>query len=284
VVDNSTVASGVAYALGLIRSRYEGNSNPDDDMYFHNVDHTEGVVRRTQLLLRTMGASPQEHDAGVVGAAFHDVVQGWEVNNAPDGKVLRKRFVERNETDSAAEAVAWMRKTGGFSDEQCDLVTRAIMGTVPAWDVENKTVSQPRVPPDAPPAVRAVALADLGIPGMDGGPEFVETGDGLFREENLDMGRALRACKSRSDLAADVLEGYKARIIGWCRGQASYARGRRARLPIELGDLSGSVRSAVEALFSKFDESIAAAEEVIRVRDAMTPWEVLRATGYTIPS
>src|SRR5262249_19856896 len=228
VVDNSTVASGVAYALGLIRSRFEGNSNPHDDMAFHNVEHTEGVVRRAQVLLKAMSASAQEYDAGVIGAAFHDVVQRWEVNNTPDGKSLRKRFVGQNETDSAAEAVAWMRKTGGFSDEQCDLVTRAIMGTVPAWDVDNKTVSQPKVPADAVPAVRAVAMADLGIPGMDGGPHFIETGDGLFREENLDVNRAVRASKTRADVPADVLEGYKTRIVGWCRGQASYACGRRA--------------------------------------------------------
>src|SRR5262249_14770986 len=135
-----------------------------------------------------MSASQEEYDAGVIGAAFHDVVQRWEVNTTPDGRVLRKRFAGQNETDSAAEAVAYLRKTGGFSDAQCDLVTAAILGTVPAWDNDNKTVSQPKVTPDASPAIRAVALADLGIPGMDSGRDYVETGDGLFREENLDIG------------------------------------------------------------------------------------------------
>lgn len=281
--NNSTVASGVAYALGLIRSRFEGNSNPDDDMPFHNVEHTEGVIRRAQLLLKAMNASQEEFDAGVLGAAFHDVVQRWEVNNTPDGKILRKRFVVQNETDSAAEGVAWMKTAGGFSEAQFDLVTRAIMGTVPAWDPENKTVSQPRVPADAPPPVRAVALADLGIPGMDGGPAFIETGDDLFREENLDVGRAVRASSSRLEIPVDVREGYKTRIVNWCKGQASYARGRRARLAAELGELSGPARAAVEALFCKFDEAIEAAEEAVRVREDMSAWEVLRVTGYEVP-
>jgi hypothetical protein len=284
VGNNSSVASGIAHALGLVRSRFEGNSNPDNDMPFHNVEHTEGVIRRTQALLRAMNADPEEYDAGVLGAAFHDVVQRWEENNTADGKCLRKRFVVQNETDSAAEGVAWMKATGGFSDAQCDLMTRAILGTVPSWDPENKTVSQPRVPADATPAVRAVAMSDLGIPGMDGGGDFVRTGDALFREENLDVNRALRACQSRSGIAPEALEAYKARIMGWCRGQISYARGRRARLAIELGELSGAARAAVEALFGRFDDSIAAAEEAVRQRDAMAPWEVLRATGYSVPS
>lgn len=282
--NNSTVALGVAHALGLIRTRYEGNSNPENDMPFHNSGHTEGVIRRTQILLQAMNAGPEEYDVGVLGAAFHDVVQKWEENNSVEGKCLRKRFVVQNETDSAAEGVAWMKATGGYSDAQCDLLTRAIMGTVPAWDPENKTVSQPRVPADASPAIRAIAMADLGIPGMDGGDEYVKTGDDLFREENLDVLRTVLAAKSRDDVAADLLEAYKGRIVGWCRGQATYARGRAARLPVELGDLSGPTRAAVKALFTKFDESIAAAEEAIRVREAMAPWEVLQVTGYKIPS
>ena len=74
------------------------------------------------------------------------------------------------------------------------------------------------------------------------------------------------------------------RVLNWCRGQVAYARGRRARLPLELGELNGSTRAAVEALFCKFDESIAAAEQAVSQREAMGPWEALRATGYATPA
>src|SRR5437016_5624224 len=37
-----TVSAGIAYALDLLRSRYEGNSDPDDDMPFHCAEHTAG--------------------------------------------------------------------------------------------------------------------------------------------------------------------------------------------------------------------------------------------------
>jgi hypothetical protein len=278
---NSTIDSGVAYALALVRSRYEGNSDPDDDMAFHNAAHTAGVVRRTEALLRAMGAAERECQLGVLAAAFHDTVQRWEPNPTPDGKVLRKRITGQNEADSAAEAVHLMRRMG-FAEPDCDLVTQAILATVPAWDADNSTVSQPKLTADAPPVARAVALADLGIPGMDGA-EYVETGDNLFREENLDMTRALRRCTTRGDLSSAVLEDYKARILAWCRAQVVYAHGRRARLPVELGNLTGAPRAAVEGLFCRFDEAIAAAAEVVRVREALLAWEVVRATGYAVP-
>jgi hypothetical protein len=281
---NSTVNNGITHALALIRSRYEGNSDPDNDMPFHNVEHTTGVIRRTGDLLKAMGVPEQQVQVGLLAAAFHDTVQRWEPNPTADGRVLRKRFTGQNEIDSAAEAVELIRRTGqgDLGDGDCDMVTQAILATIPGWDPENKTVSQPKLAADAPPVVRAVAMADLGIPGMDGAP-YVEAGDNLFREENLDIVRALRTCRSRADLSDEVLEAYKKRILGWCRAQVAYAQGRQARLPIELGNLDGPARAAVEKLFCKFDEAIAAAEEAVRVRDALPPWEAIRATGYAIP-
>jgi len=280
----STVSAGIAHALGLIRSRYEGNSDPENDMPFHCAAHTEGVIRRAGSLLRAMGASETEYQLGLLAAAYHDTVQRWEANAMPDGRVLRKRFTGQNEAESAAEGVAWMQQHGGgvFQPGDAELLTQAIMATVPGWDPANGTVSQPNLSADSPAVLRAVAMSDLGIPGMDGG-FYVTTGDHLFREENLDIARAFRRCASRSDLDASVLEGYKTRMLNWCRGQVSFAKGRRARLPIELGNLSGSARSAVEALFSRFDEAISSNEQAAKTREAMSPWEVAGAMGYTIP-
>jgi hypothetical protein len=174
-----------------------------------------------------------------------------------------------------------MRRTGGFHEQDSALVTQAILATLPGWDAAHHTASQPRLSAAAPPVVRAVALADLGSAGMDGAA-FVEGSDQLFREENLDIGRALRHCATRGDLSRAVLEGYKARALAWARFQAAFARGRRARLPMELGNLSGAARAALQALFCRFEEAIAAAEEAVRVREALPAWEVLRATGYSI--
>ena len=281
---NDVVRFGIDCALTLIQTRHENASDPDNALSFHNARHTVGVLRRTGMLLRAMGASERECQLGTLAAAFHDTVQLWEANPTCDGRVLRRRFAGQNEADSAAEAIFLMHRMGQDERDErdSDLVRRAILATVPGWDVENRTVSQPNLPPDASPVVLAVALADLGIPGMEGAAN-VEVGDQLFREENLDVSRELRRCTRRCDLSDAVLQGFKARILAWCRNQAAYVRGRRARLPIELGELSGERRAAVEAMFGRFDEAIAAADEVVRVREALPAWEVLRLTGYSIP-
>jgi hypothetical protein len=191
-----TVGGGIAYALDLLRSRYEGNSDPDEDMPFHCAEHTAGVIHRTAALLRAMGAVEREYQMGLLAAAFHDTVQRWAPATTPDGKVLRRRFSGPNEIDSAAEAVAWMRQAdGAFGEPDYELVTRAILATIPGWDAENGTVFQPHLTADAPAAVRAVALADLGIAGLDAGA-FVMTGDQLFREAEVVVRPELsRSCR-----------------------------------------------------------------------------------------
>jgi hypothetical protein len=281
---SSTLDAGMAYALALIRSRYEGNSDPENDMPFHSAEHTAGVIRRTGALLRGMDATERECRVGLLAAAFHDTVQRWVPSPLADGRVLRRRYTGQNEADSAAEAVAWMLHGGSgvFHEQDGLLVTQAILATVPGWDAANETVSQPNLTPDVPAVVRSVALADLGIAGMEAAA-FVATGDQLFREENLDIGRALRLAVTQAGVLAGTLEGYKVRMLAWSRSQVGFARGRRARLEIELGNLSSRAKAAVRALFSEFDAAVAAATEVVKVREPLPPWEIARAMGYPIP-
>jgi hypothetical protein len=276
------VRGGIGYALALIRTRYERNEDLAYNMPFHCVAHTVGVIRRTDALLRAMGASETEFQLGLLAAAFHDTVQNWAPTTTPDGRALRQRFTGRNEADSAAEAAAWMRRAGVFHEEDYELVTRAILTTIPAWDAVHQTVSQPQLTYEAPPVVRAVALADLGIAGMDGLP-FLETGDQLFREENLDIDAALRRCSRRSDLGGAVLEGYKARMLAWSHSQPAFARGRRALLEQELGNLQGAALEAVRNLFCEFETAIRIAEDAARARESLPPWELSRAMGYPVP-
>jgi hypothetical protein len=280
---SSIVGAGILHGIGLIRSRYVGNRDPDYDMLFHSVDHTVGVIRRAGLLVRAMKASEREVQLALLGGAFHDVVQNWEPNATPDGKVLRKRFTVKNEQDSAAEGVSWMRSQGVFHETDYQLVTQAILATIPGWDAQNGTVSQPNLTPDSPPVIRGVALADLGMAGMDGA-EYLKSGDELFREENLDIGRAIRACRTRADIPPERLEGYKARMLAWCRAQVGFARGRRARLEQELGNLNGQARADVLALFTGFDTAISGADEVVKTREPLPPWEVARSMGYSLPA
>src|SRR5438046_102705 len=69
------VSGGIACALALIRSRFEGNKDPAYDLPFHCAAHTVGVIRRSSALLRAMGAAEEELHLGLLAAAFHDTVQ-----------------------------------------------------------------------------------------------------------------------------------------------------------------------------------------------------------------
>jgi hypothetical protein len=276
---SDVVSGGIAFALTVIRARYEGNEDPTYDLPFHCVAHTVGVIRRTGALLGAMGVSENEFQLGLLAAAFHDTVQNWAPSTTPDGRILRQRFTGRNEADSAAEAVVWMRRAGVFREKHYALVTQAILATIPGWDPEHQTVIQPHLTPEAPAVVRAVALADLGIAGMDGLP-FLETGDQLFREENLDIGAALRPCSTPSELDEIALDCYKGRMLTWSRSQPAFARGRLALLEKELGNLQGTAREAVRNLFGAFDPAIKISEDAGTAREALSPLEVARAMGY----
>lgn len=279
------VQSGIQHALALVRTRYEENDNWQQNLPFHNVEHTEGVIRKTALLLRAMRAEERKVQLGRLAAAFHDTKQAWEPNPGPDGKVMRKRFAGTNEQASAAEAVAWMQQYPEvFTEEDYALVTVAIMATVPGWDPEAKTVYQPNLKTDSHPVVRAVALADLGTGGIDG-REFIKEGDPIFREENLDIAAAIRAAKKQSDISADRQQAYKTRMLGWSRSQAGFVRGRKQRLELELGNLDTFLKDRVRSiLFHHFGEAAQAADELVAKRENLPFWEVARAMGYSVPT
>src|SRR5262249_22130717 len=62
-----------------------------------------------------------------------------------------------------------------------------------------------------------------------------------------------------------------------------FARGRRALLEQDLANLPGAAREAVRNLFSEFETAIRVAEDAVRVREPLSPWEVARAMGYPVP-
>lgn len=277
----------VAEALARIEARFERNPTPANNLAFHCVSHTRGVIRRTRTILEAWHAArpdvvTERHVAlGILAAAGHDLVQEWEENRTADGKVLRKRFAGKNEEASAAEIIAIMRQfaPGVFTDEEENLVRDAIMATVPGWDPKAGTVFQPALKPDSHPVIRALAFADLGNAGMDGavyGPE----GDSLFREENLDIASAIAACATRNDLDADTQEAFRKRMTGWDKGQRGFAIGRRTRLEEELGGMPEEMKTATRILFNGFDAAIAAVEQMIADRQDMTFWQLAEAMGY----
>lgn len=278
----SNVAVAIDVALGTVHSRFGHGVVPDNVLSFHGIAHTVGVLKRSIMIAKAMGLSDKDIDLAIIAASFHDTVQEWEESVTQDGRVLRRRFAGKNEEASAAEAIAWMQ-ANGFGEVDCQLVTEAVMATVPGWSPSLGTVIQPNLKRDSHPVVRAIALADIGVAGMDGAL-FIREGDPLFREENLDVARALRAVTTRSDLTAETQEAYKARMLAWLGSQSGFARGRKTALENELGNLDDVQKDAVRTLFSGFDAAIAASERFVACRSGLSFWDLAAAMGYSIPA
>jgi len=306
---NAAVVEGTQAAIDLLRSRFEDTKDEKDRLPFHGADHSVGVAVRTRKILEAIERGAPELvdertvEIGQLAAIFHDSVQVWEPNTVQDGeftKVLRKRLASPadakasmgsegyigNEAASAAEAVGFFdryneqRRADGlpevFTEEDKEVVRRAIDATIPGFDPEKGTVVQPRLVKESAVITRAVALADLGEAGMN--PEgYLEGGDALFREENLDV---LDAAKDPSSLSEAQKDYMRKRMLGWSKFQPKFAAGRKARLEQELEGLPEAAAAEVRKLFDKFDETVAAASAVAARRETMSFEEMLRDMGY----
>ncbi len=278
---NGTVNLAAHYALFLVQSRYGNDAQGENRLSFHALPHTVSVMARAEALAKAMGGSAEEVMLSCIAAAFHDVWQNWE-KSAPDAdeRVMRRRFAGSNEAASADEAVEWMRSVGRFKEGDDEVVRQAILATVPSWDVAAGTVVQPNLMPDSSLVVRAVAMADLATAGMD--PEdYVDEGDSIFREDNLDIAAAI----AHGEIPQDKQDAYKARMLAWRAIQPGFARGRKLRLEAELGNsMSDEAKQCVRALFMGFDDSIAAAEKALSDRKDLPFWDMAKVMGYSIPS
>lgn len=269
-------------ALEKIQERFEKAANPENNLEYHRQDHTHAVLRRVEMILNTLKASLTDTALGKIAAAFHDTVQNWEeMQDANTGVLKRKRFAGKNETSSAEEASVFMNEVNQdgqniFSEDDIKMVMEAIMVTVPGFN--GKTVIQPGLQKDSPLVVLAMALADLGAAGIDGAEQFLSEGDANFREENLDISRAIA---TGNPIAPDQTEKYRQRMLGWTKFQPVFAQGRQEAFENEISGLPDNQKESMRSLFNKFDESIKASQERIAKRESMTFEELVKDMGYS---
>ncbi len=288
-------------AFGLIQKRFvipadpekKLDFDPDNELAFHGVAHTEGVIRRTEAILRAMqplgvhAVTEKDILLAKIAAAFHDVVQKWEPEDRK-GALIRKRKTEVNEQASADEAIAFLKQemeTSGekyFTEEDLEIIREAIQTTVPGLDMDKMTVIQPKmhtpkISERSRRISKALALADLGTAGMDGAAAFLQDGDTLFREENLDIARALR---NQEELSDEVKEAYRKRMFDWSVGQPIFANWRRNLLDEDLEGVTPEMAASIKLLFNTFDESISASKERAEKREGMSFDELALDMGF----
>jgi hypothetical protein len=282
------IEAGEKDALDRVKKRFEQAENEVDNLAYHNTQHTGNVIRRTKAILGAIrdadrtALSEQLIKLGGFIAAWHDTVQKYEINEVTDGaftKEIRRRFIGGNEKESADEAIDYMRSLNHspFSDEDEEFVHQGIHVTIPGPDLKQGTMIQPYLTGESNLVTRAVALADLGTAGMDGPQEFILGGNAFFREENIDIHKALQHPES---LSAAQKEFFRKRMITWSEGQEKFATGRKELLNTELDGLSEEEQLAVRNLFNTFDESIQGAQAKTERRKEMSFEELVSDFGY----
>ncbi len=280
-------------ALRLIKERFEKDPYDVDTLDFHNTRHTEGVIRRTEAILNairnvdTQVVSEKDILLGGLAAAWHDTVQKYHVEEVSDGsntKKIRRRHTIENEHASAEEAIVHMaeicKKRGTpslFTEDDEAVIREAIDVTIPGFDLERKTVIQPHLKPESHVVTRAVALADIGTSGMEDLDAFLQDGDAVFREENIDIREVLKNKEMISDAQKEF---FRQRMIAWNEGQKKFVEGRKALLDTELKGLSDVTKAAVQQLFKRFDENIEGMKEKITQRKDMSFEELTKDMGY----
>ena len=289
----SAVQEGKRHALAAIRRQHENPANPRDILDGHDAEHTENVVRRTGVILRTIQeAAPgrvADRDIGLgeLIAAWHDVHMEYRAVPEQDGtftKLIRKRVVPgelekgHNERESAQLLDAFMallENREAFTDDDRKLAHDAIAHTIP--DFENGTAVQKELHDGSHEIARALALADLGDAGMDGFEAYKKQGDGFFREEHMDIMEALREGRA---LSSEDQEYFRSRMLAWSSFQPGFAEGRARRLEQELAGLPESAQEAVRKLFDKFDDTIRRSKDLAERRERLTFEELARDMGY----
>ena len=262
-------------------------------MPYHGAFHTSRVIDRVGRILRAIQAadpslvSDRDLQLGTIAASFHDVVQQWGENKVgieDMPALIMNRKTGLNERASALMAKNHMLRINEregaelFTSDDMDVVSEAIVGTIPGYDVRLGTVVQPNVDNASSLIAKAVALADLGGPGMDGPDVYLHEGSALFRELNLDL---RFRCDRGVPLPHAYEEATKQRALLWSSSQAVFAQGRIARFQtVELNWLPEHVRGAVEVEFGLYSESVAAAEAAAESRATMSCEEILSDMGF----
>ncbi len=258
---------------GIVNNALSEISDFHKDKAYHSIDHTQMIMRRaTKFLEIVRDVEPElvterDFDLVLIAGAYHDIYQDYDVI---DGRRVRK--APYNEEESAHRAAAEMAIATGwdgspaYSDDEIASVMTAIHHTVPAWDVENRTVYQPELNAESSILSRAIAYADIGTAAIDGPDQAIRDADRLFLEDNVDLVEKIASGTASEEDKAVI----KAKLVGWTQIQEGFITGRRNRLDLELEGLSDELKIALkDRLFVHYEESIIALQTLLEERKEM---------------
>lgn len=258
------------YAIATFKQQIDSQQ-----LYYHGLDHVEGVARRARLIFDT--AVPfylqeeerlENHHSPVktdwnrhrdllqLGAIAHDMLQIFVPQTS--AHTSRRRQSGHSERATLENLLGFMQQidTAGqpiFTPADSALLREAIEATICQFDAADGSIYQPLLYAecrgDRPLSLvaRALALADLGTLGMEGIEAYRQEGRLLLLEENLDV---LSFLKDDSAFDSELRENLRQRLLKRSRFDVSFARGRVARLDMELEGLpAGAIIALKGQLF-----------------------------------
>ena len=136
----------------------------------HIVKHTEDTVRRTDILTSAMGLSLRERQIARIAAVGHHLEVIGSLREGPFGK----EYAIEAEPSAAASFVGLSMHIADRNADLCvtgeelECIQQAILASARAWNGLDVLAQNESFVPGCHPIVRAVVLADVGCPGMDG--------------------------------------------------------------------------------------------------------------------
>jgi len=263
----------------IIVQSYENNPVKENNLAYHNWEHTEGVLARALKIeeILTARAYLHEKDFALIkyAALGHDLVQDFEWAEAPNkiGKI-RVRKTGRNEEKSAEETLKIVKEYTTLTAEEEAVLREAILITTTAWDEGLQTAYQPELRTVPTYIALCVALADLGDIGMDTGENFTEIGNRLFREQRL--------LPELKKLTGEEKKALTQELKAWNAKELQFCEGRKARFQKEIvrvSNISWQVIAEINELFSEFDKNIELEKEYCAKCEKMPFWEIIKTFG-----
>jgi hypothetical protein len=240
----------------IIVQRYEKNRIRENNLAYHNWEHTHNVLIRALKLeeVLTGGAYLHEKDFALIkyAALGHDIVQDFAWEEAPNkiGKIRVKKTWQ-NEEKSAEETIKIIKEYTSLTLEEEKLIRDAILITIPAWDEELQTTYQPNLRTVPSYISLCIALADLGYIGMVSEDNFVEIGNSLFKEQRLLPDIKVLTPEQKNLLGQE--------LNAWNVREVHFYEGRKIRFQKEIervSNISWKVIAEINGLFSNFDKNI----------------------------
>lgn len=203
----------IDFALDTFKQQIE-----TQQLYYHGIEHVEGVARRARLIFDTVipfyqqtGYVPdipwdRQRDLLQLSAIAHDMLQIFLPQSSVHTTRQRQSghsekatidrlltFIEQINQSKAQTANAAKVALPAFTAADIALLQEAVEATVCQYDPADSSIYQPllysqyRGDRSLSLVARAVALADLGTLGIEGMTAYQREGCLLLLEENLDI-------------------------------------------------------------------------------------------------